>query len=227
MLTAHTDADTIVAAMKAGASDYVTKPFEVRDVSLRISRALEGTRSNRELRRLREDLARPFSFASMIGESEPMQRVKALARKVTESPASTRPDHRRKRDGQGSAGEGHSLQQPPGGAAVHEHHVLGHARDAARIRALRPRAGRVHRRAPAEARTLRNGRRRDGLSRRDRRDGAGAAGQAPARARRESVSPPRRRRRISKWTCESSRRPTGTSRARSAKGSSARICTTG
>jgi DNA-binding NtrC family response regulator len=89
MLTAHTDADTIVAAMKAGASDYVTKPFEVRDVSLRISRALEGTRSNRELRRLREDLARPFSFASMIGESEPMQRVKVLARKVTESPAST------------------------------------------------------------------------------------------------------------------------------------------
>ena len=89
MLTAHKDAEIIVAAMKAGASDYVTKPFEVRDVALRLSRAMEGTRSNRELRRLREDLAKPFSFASMIGESEPMARVKALARKVAESPAST------------------------------------------------------------------------------------------------------------------------------------------
>ncbi len=56
---------------------------------MRLSRALEGTRSTREFRRLKEDLARPFSFASMIGESEPMQRVKALARKVAESPAST------------------------------------------------------------------------------------------------------------------------------------------
>ena len=89
MLTAHKDAEIIVAAMKAGASDYVTKPFDVRDVALRLSRAMEGTRSNRELRRLREDLAKPFSFASMIGESEPMTRVKALARKVAESPAST------------------------------------------------------------------------------------------------------------------------------------------
>jgi DNA-binding NtrC family response regulator len=89
MLTAHKDAETIVAAMKAGASDYVTKPFEVSDVSLRVTRALDGTRSTRELRRLREDLARPFSFASLIGESEAMDRIKALARKVAESPAST------------------------------------------------------------------------------------------------------------------------------------------
>jgi len=89
MLTAHKDAETIVTAMKAGASDYVTKPFEVSDVSLRVTRALDGTRSTRELRRLREDLARPFSFASLIGESEAMDRVKALARKVAESPAST------------------------------------------------------------------------------------------------------------------------------------------
>jgi DNA-binding NtrC family response regulator len=89
MLTARTDAETIVAAMKAGASDYVTKPFDVNDVSLRLSRALEGSRSSREFRRLKEDLARPFGFDSIIGESEPMQRAKALARKVAESPAST------------------------------------------------------------------------------------------------------------------------------------------
>jgi DNA-binding NtrC family response regulator len=89
MLTAHKDVDTVVEAMKAGAADYVTKPFELDDVVLRLTRAIDGTRGRRELRRLKEDLARPFTFDSVIGESEPMQRVKTLARKIADSPAST------------------------------------------------------------------------------------------------------------------------------------------
>jgi len=89
MLTADKDVETIVEAIKAGASDYVTKPFEIDDVELRLSRALDGTRSRREFRRLKEQVSRPFTFGSIIGESEPMQRVKALARKVAESPSST------------------------------------------------------------------------------------------------------------------------------------------
>jgi len=89
MLTAHNDTDLIVEAIKAGASDYITKPFEVDDVALRLSRAIEANKGTRELRRLKEDLARPFSFGSLIGESEPMRRVKALASKVAQSPTST------------------------------------------------------------------------------------------------------------------------------------------
>jgi DNA-binding NtrC family response regulator len=89
MLTANKELEVVVEAIKAGASDYVAKPFEVHDVALRLGRALEATGANRELRRLRADLARPFTFESMIGESEPMQQVKALARKVAESPGST------------------------------------------------------------------------------------------------------------------------------------------
>ncbi len=89
MLTAHTDVDVIVEAVKAGAADYVAKPFDVQDVALRLTRALEATGSYRELRRLKEDLARPFAFDSMIGESEPMQKIKELARKVARSPGST------------------------------------------------------------------------------------------------------------------------------------------
>jgi len=89
MLTAHTDLPLIVAAVKAGASDYVAKPFDVDDVALRLARAIESTDSYRELRRLKADLARPFSFDSMIGESAPMQRVKLLASKVAKSPSST------------------------------------------------------------------------------------------------------------------------------------------
>jgi DNA-binding NtrC family response regulator len=89
MLTAHKDVDIVVEAVKAGASDYVTKPFEVDDVALRLTRAIDATPARRELRRLREDLARPFTFASLIGESDAMQAVKTLARKVAQSPTST------------------------------------------------------------------------------------------------------------------------------------------
>ena len=89
MLTAHQDTELIVEAMRAGASDYLTKPFEVDEVVLRVTRAVETARGSRELRRLKEDLARPFSLDSIIGESEVMQRLKTLARKVAETPTST------------------------------------------------------------------------------------------------------------------------------------------
>src|SRR5688572_30307588 len=68
MLTANKDVDTIVEAIKAGAADYVTKPFEIDDVELRLSRALEATRGRRELRRLKTEAARPFTIDSIIGK---------------------------------------------------------------------------------------------------------------------------------------------------------------
>jgi len=89
MLTAHQDTDLIVEAMKAGASDYLTKPFDVDEVVLRVTRAVETARGSRELRRLKEELARPYSLDSVIGESDVMQRLKTLARKMAGSPTST------------------------------------------------------------------------------------------------------------------------------------------
>ncbi|MBM3751366.1 MAG: sigma-54-dependent Fis family transcriptional regulator [Acidimicrobiia bacterium] len=89
MLTAHKGIETVVESVKGGAFDYATKPFDLDDVALRVDRALETTRLRRELRTLRTGLARPFSPASVIGESEPMQRIKTLVRKVATSPGST------------------------------------------------------------------------------------------------------------------------------------------
>jgi DNA-binding NtrC family response regulator len=89
ILTANREVDVVVEAVKAGASDYVAKPFEVHDVALRLTQAIETSASRRELRRLKEDLARPFGFDSMIGESAPMQQIKMLARKIAQSPGST------------------------------------------------------------------------------------------------------------------------------------------
>jgi two-component system response regulator AtoC len=89
MLTAHQNVSLVVEAMKAGAFDYAAKPFDLDDIALRVARSLETTRLRRELRALKETLSRPYEPASIIGESEPMQRVKALVRKVASSPGST------------------------------------------------------------------------------------------------------------------------------------------
>lgn len=89
MLTAHKSVETVVEAMRAGAYDYATKPFDLDDVALRVSRALETTRLRRELHTLRNALSRPFGIESIIGESEAMQRIKQLSRKVATSPGST------------------------------------------------------------------------------------------------------------------------------------------
>jgi DNA-binding NtrC family response regulator len=89
MLTAHQNIELVVEAMRAGAFDYATKPFDLDDVALRVGRALETTRLRRELRTLRESMARPYGIGSIIGESAAMQRVKALVRKIATSPGST------------------------------------------------------------------------------------------------------------------------------------------
>ena len=89
MLTAHKGVETIVVAMKAGAFDYVTKPFDLEDVAVRVSHALETTRLRRELRALKSTLAAPFGLESIIGESAAMQRLKTLVRRVASSPSST------------------------------------------------------------------------------------------------------------------------------------------
>ena len=78
MLTAHTNVETVVEAMRGGAFDYATKPFDLDDVALRVARAMETTRLRRELRTLRASLSKPFGIESVIGESDVMQRVKLL-----------------------------------------------------------------------------------------------------------------------------------------------------
>jgi DNA-binding NtrC family response regulator len=89
MLTAHKGVETVVDAMKAGAFDYATKPFDLDDVAVRVSRALETTRLRRELRLLQKNMAAPFGVGSIIGESAAMQKLKALVRRVASSPSST------------------------------------------------------------------------------------------------------------------------------------------
>ena len=91
-----------------------------------------------------------------------------------------RPPDGRERHRQGADRAGDPLHLDPQGPQVRLDQLRRAARAAPRVRALRPRAGGVHRRGQGQARPLHRGRPRHALPRRDLRDDADDAGQAPA-----------------------------------------------
>ncbi len=87
VVTAFSDLDTAIAAIRAGAHDFLPKPFELEELALRLSRAVELSRLRREVRRLREERSGPPSFEKLVGESESMKRLFAMIAKLATSGA--------------------------------------------------------------------------------------------------------------------------------------------
>jgi DNA-binding NtrC family response regulator len=70
MLTALNTARTAFAARGTGAFDYVTKPFDVDELRLRVEHALEKVQLFRELERLKEEVGRKYGTDNIIGKSK-------------------------------------------------------------------------------------------------------------------------------------------------------------
>ena len=85
MITAQGSETVAVRAMKAGAEDYLPKPFDNDEIRLVIQRALERTRIQREHRLLLERIQREYGVGSLIGTGHAMQRVFDTIRKVAET----------------------------------------------------------------------------------------------------------------------------------------------
>ncbi len=85
VITAFASAESAVEAMKHGAYDYLTKPFQVDEVQLIIRNALERRRLSTENMLLKREMASQSSFAQIIGKSEAMQKVFDIVRKVADS----------------------------------------------------------------------------------------------------------------------------------------------
>lgn len=85
IITAFATADSAVEAMKQGAYDYLTKPFQVDEVQLIIRNALEKRRLTTENMLLKREMAGQSSFAQLVGQSEVMQKVFDIVRKVADS----------------------------------------------------------------------------------------------------------------------------------------------
>lgn len=85
MMTAFASTETAVEAMKEGALDYLTKPFQIDEVKLIIKNALERKNLKSENQRLRSALKSKGDFTRIIGKSEKMRKVLTLVEKVADN----------------------------------------------------------------------------------------------------------------------------------------------
>jgi two-component system response regulator AtoC len=82
VMSAYGTHDTAIEAMKAGAYDYVSKPFKPDEVVLVLRKAEERLRLSRENRRLRSELAKGFRIENFIGSSPALQEMLRQVRRV-------------------------------------------------------------------------------------------------------------------------------------------------
>lgn len=82
MITAFGSTDIAVQAMKLGAYDFLTKPFKLDDVKLRIQNALEKRTLVLDNVRLRKELGERYSFSNIIGSSKPMLNIFEMIKRV-------------------------------------------------------------------------------------------------------------------------------------------------
>ena len=75
VMTDHGTVESAVQAMRAGASDYVTKPFHPEQLRLHIERLREIQRTRRELEELRRSLGVASDYAGFVGNSPEMRKI--------------------------------------------------------------------------------------------------------------------------------------------------------
>jgi DNA-binding NtrC family response regulator len=82
IMTAYGTVESAVDAMKAGAADYVLKPFSLAELVLVIRKELAARELRDENRALREALGKRYEYKSVVAQSEKMQAVLALVERV-------------------------------------------------------------------------------------------------------------------------------------------------
>jgi len=88
MLTADDTAETAVKAMKLGAADYLTKPFNIEEVKIVIGNVIENASLKQEVTYLRKAYSDVVE-KDLIGESSPIKEIKAKIGKMAEAHVAT------------------------------------------------------------------------------------------------------------------------------------------
>jgi len=81
MITAHGSTDSAVEAMKLGAADYISKPFDVNELNIAIFKALNIEKLNNEIEFLRNEVSGTFD-KKIIGNSQKMHEIFEMIDKV-------------------------------------------------------------------------------------------------------------------------------------------------
>jgi DNA-binding NtrC family response regulator len=82
ILTAFGSIDTAIEAIRAGAYDYLSKPFRMEEIRLVVRRALEAQRLLHENRHYREELRERNRVENLVGQSTPMVAIYKLVARV-------------------------------------------------------------------------------------------------------------------------------------------------
>lgn len=85
MVTAYASVDTAIDAMKAGAYDYIAKPFKIEEVKHIIKNALDRKRLETENILLKKELKSKYGFANLIGTSQKMLEVYEIIKRVSDT----------------------------------------------------------------------------------------------------------------------------------------------
>ena len=193
MITAHGSEKIAVEAMKAGAEDYLPKPFDNDAMRLVVTRALDRTRLAREHRLLLERVAREYGLGAMVGAGPGMRRVFEQARKVAETDLTVLV---RGESGTGKELVAQALHEgsPRAGRPFVAVNCAAISRELVESELFGHEKGAFTGASASDARrSLRGRRRRDALPRRDRRHAPRDAGQGASRPAGTGVRAGRRK----------------------------------
>ena len=85
MITAHTSTRSAVEALKAGAHDYIAKPFDIDELKIVVGKAAERKELEDENLHLRSALEERFTFANIIGRSAKMQEIFTIVQRIAKT----------------------------------------------------------------------------------------------------------------------------------------------
>ena len=85
MLSGHGETRNVVESIKRGASEFINKPFDVKEVEIHIQSVLEKNRLRQELDHLKSELKAKSQYDQLIGDGPGMLQIKAVIEQVADS----------------------------------------------------------------------------------------------------------------------------------------------